>query len=303
MIQSKPKRARPIQSPSVWLDHLRAVARQLGLECLDTAWLGVNGYHHFRCALGHEYTNTAESVLYRGKVLCPPCRDLARMARIHAAAKQQGGECLDTQFLGPQGYYRFVCAEGHQWTALARFLLATGSWCKVCSMAEYKNRPRVERAIDRPADLYGIQRIRPKRRPAGWRVAIARDGQFVAWKIFSDIGYGGEQAAFIAAQAYRDTMVKQHPPIRMRDMRTRLRKHNTSGYPGVTLQMRAGKPSAFLARTQTGPGKSLARSFSINTYGWDNALRLALEARQQQLLQVEDKPVCRSSAAIVVYEQ
>ena len=86
-------------------------------------------------------------------------------------------------------------------------------------------------------------------------------------------------------------------------MRTRLRKHNTSGYPGVTLQMRAGKPSAFLARTQEVSGKSLARSFSINTYGWDNALRLALEARQQQLLQVEDKPVCRSPTAIVVYEQ
>jgi len=157
--------------------------------------------------------------------------------------------------------------------------------------------------MDKHPDLYGIQRIRPKKRSVAWRVAISRDGKFVAWKIFSDIGYGGEEAALIAAQAYRDEIIKQHPPMQMRDFRIRLRKHNTSGYPGVTLQMKAGKPYAFLARTQVRAGASLSRSFTIARYGWDNARRLALDARQQQLVQVEDKPCCRSPSAIVVHER
>ena len=157
-------------------------------------------------------------------------------------------------------------------------------------------------SIFNPPDMYGIQRICTKTQATGWRVAISRDGKFVAWRIFSDRGYGDEQASLGAARAYRDEMLKQHPPIQMSEFRTRLRKHNTSGYPGVALQKQAGKPRAFLASTKVRSGESLTRSFSIARYGWDVAFRLAVEARQQQLQRVTDAPVC-SPSAVVAYEQ
>ena len=146
-------------------------------------------------------------------------------------------------------------------------------------------------------DMYGIRRLRSRGRAWGWRVVVARNGKAAIDKAFSDSKYGGEEASLAASRAYRDAMLKQHPPLQMREFRSRVRKHNTSGYPGVTLQTSAGKPQAFMARTQVRVGYSLARSFTIARYGWDNALCLALEARQQQLLQVEDAAVCSPSAS------
>ena len=122
------------------LQRLHEAARQAGLECLDSEWRNIKTRYRFRCAQGHEYLCFPDSVLDHGNT-CPECRDSRRLAHIHAAAAQFGGQCLETHYLGATtARYRFVCAAGHRWTAARGGLLQRGHWCKRCSAAQRKLR-------------------------------------------------------------------------------------------------------------------------------------------------------------------
>ena len=144
--QSKPTQAtldkpsQPISKTdlaSAMLERLRVAAQQAGLECLDTEWRRWHARYRFRCAQGHEYTRAAESVINQGGT-CPMCRDQARLVRIQAAAQQRGGECLETHYLGSAARYRFVCAEGHQWSSAPNSLPHYGKWCPHCARQQHK---------------------------------------------------------------------------------------------------------------------------------------------------------------------
>jgi hypothetical protein len=144
-------------------DKLREAARQRQGECLSAEYLGLRGQYRFQCINGHEWVAEGKSVLKgawcascRGLQLSPApdgatrlrvsqrehlnrCRDHV-FATMQKLAQAQGGSCLSEQYTGV-GYYRFRCAQGHEWLMSNKQLLA-GAWCRACKEAAWRERMR-----------------------------------------------------------------------------------------------------------------------------------------------------------------
>lgn len=154
-----------------------------------------------------------------------------------------------------------------------------------------RNKP----ATHRPAAMYGITR------GVGsdyWKVAIQRNGVAFS-KSFSFSVQGGEKAALMRAQAWRDEMVKAHPPASRRQRAQTLRRNSTSGLTGVTCTLGPdGKPTAWIAKTHLAPGKILGKYFSVGRYGAD-AKPLAIAEREKQLQQMVGLSIPHPAEAVL----
>jgi hypothetical protein len=128
-----------------------------------------------------------------------------------------------------------------------------------------------------PPAMYGIMRG-----PSGWRVQLTRE-RVTLFKHFSYRTLGGEKPALLRAQAWRDEMVRKHPPVAREQLAKGLRRNNTSGTAGVYRKTGLhGKLSGWEARTGLGAGKVLRKVFGIRRYGAEAKL-LAIAERQKQL--------------------
>ncbi|MGH8086093.1 MAG: hypothetical protein ACREPV_12615 [Lysobacter sp.] len=159
---------------------------------------------------------------------------------------------------------------------------------------------------------YGIYRRHDRRNDLyGWNVGIGRDGRLVGSAYYSDLKYGGTEAALRAAQAHRDRILQQFPPTPRAVINQRLSARNTSGHPGVYFVRQKGKTIGCYAQTVMPGGKSQSRYFGFHTHGRDHAIALAVEERQRQLLQIdtvalrcpEAKAICPTSAVELTAEQ
>lgn len=122
------------------LSTLRRLAVAKGGVCLSTEYVNVNTKYKLRCAEGHEWETTASSLKNgswchqcMGKRISSSLIDPHGLARLRAAAKAKGGECLDTQYLKLTSKYRWRCAKGHEWEASGANVGAGKSWCPRCS--------------------------------------------------------------------------------------------------------------------------------------------------------------------------
>lgn len=126
-------------------------------------------------------------------------------------------------------------------------------------------------------------------RTHAWRVTLQRCNQIVI-KPFSDGVYGGKRKALTAAVAYRDELLRQQSPKDHQVwVRTRLRRNNRSGIPGVARydpidNPKTGRRAVFwLAFWVNEHGASCKRKFYVSRYGERQAKRLAIEERERQL--------------------
>ena len=133
------------------LQRLRKAARKLGIECLDTEWLGVTVRYRLRCACGHEYRRAPAAILRFGRG-CPECRIRARLARLHTIAEQHGGRCLEAHHLGKSELHRFACAKGHEWKATSATIMQ-GTWCPQCAHVYTGEFHRLSDGLDRLREL------------------------------------------------------------------------------------------------------------------------------------------------------
>jgi len=107
-------------------------------------------------------------------------------------------------------------------------------------------------------------------------------------KFFADHLHGGRAATLAVAQAWRDQIMLAHPRFSKAALSTLLRKHNTSGIPGVyrKVQRKSGKQGKVsthvIWQAQTPlcviPFKS--KSFSVAKFGEAEAFQLAVAARK-----------------------
>ena len=130
------------------------------------------------------------------------------------------------------------------------------------------------------------------KRTHAWVVTVQRRGEIVV-RPFADGIYGGKKKALAAAVAYRDLLLDQHSQFEHEVwVRTRLRKNNKSGVPGVgryefLASPKTGRRGAFwLASWVDEHGLSRKRKFAVSRYGELHAKRLAIAERERQLLQV-----------------
>jgi hypothetical protein len=134
------------------------------------------------------------------------------------------------------------------------------------------------------AALYGIEEQK-----RCWLVSLTRYTK--RWvKSFAFSMYGGREPALLVAQAWRDRIAREHPPILRRDKATTVYRNNKSGIPGVVcLYRKDGSIERWLAKTHlVQEGRILQKSFSVSRYG-ERAKELAISERQKQLEQMEGR--------------
>lgn len=113
---------------------MRALATARNGKCLSRTYRGTYERIRWQCGLGHRWTATPNSI--RRGTWCPTCSrdsqrkyDLAYMRRL---VRKRGGRLLRERYFGLETKLRLVCREGHKWTARARDLIYSGSWCPRC---------------------------------------------------------------------------------------------------------------------------------------------------------------------------
>jgi hypothetical protein len=129
-------------------------------------------------------------------------------------------------------------------------------------------------------------------RTHAWRVTLQRHNDIVV-KTFSDSIHGGKRKALKATVEYRDELLRRHSPYAHAIwVRTRLRRNNTSGIPGVGRYEECTNPNTgntrefWLASWVNEYGASRKRKFTVSCYGERQAKRLAVAERERQLNRV-----------------
>jgi hypothetical protein len=122
-----------------------------------------------------------------------------------------------------------------------------------------------------------------------WRATLQR-WNGITVKTFSDSVHNGKRNALKAALEYRNALLRQHSTFQHQMwVRTRLRKNNTSGIPGVgryevVANPKTGRRQIFwLASWANERGARRQRKFFISSYGERQAKRLAIAERTRQL--------------------
>ncbi len=125
----------------------------------------------------------------------------------------------------------------------------------------------------------------------GWEVRIQRRGKRVE-KFFADNGFGGRNKALAAAKKFRDEKLAGMKGYTTAELAKRPSKRNSSGVVGVRRHTQVDVRGewqyeyAFWVAQWTGEdGKRHTRSFSVNRYGEDKALKMATKARNEGVKQ------------------
>ena len=131
-----------------------------------------------------------------------------------------------------------------------------------------------------------------------WRVHFKRRGKLHA-KSFPDLKYGGTKKALAAAIAWRDRRMADVRPLGLRDFNAMRRSNNTSGVVGVHFLRNPRQPLGYWqARVKLPDRRKGHRSFSVRRFGERQAFRLAVAAREELLMRVENRPYLYSRIAI-----
>jgi hypothetical protein len=131
-----------------------------------------------------------------------------------------------------------------------------------------------------------------EKRTHSWIVTLQRRGEIVV-RSFADGVFGGKRKALEAALAHRDLLLSRHSDTEHQIwVRTRLRKNNRSGIPGVARYEVIDNPNTghtyafWLAFWVDEHGASRKRKFSVSRYGERQAKSLAIVERERQLHRV-----------------
>ncbi len=126
----------------------------------------------------------------------------------------------------------------------------------------------------------------PKKGAHGWYVRVKYNGQIYA-KFFSDSHYESRKESLQAAVEYRDQLEKQIGKPRTERVVASITGRNHSGIRGVQRITRtAAGYRAYQVSWSPEPGKPMRTSVSIDKYGEKEALRRAIEIRQEKELEI-----------------
>lgn len=128
----------------------------------------------------------------------------------------------------------------------------------------------------------------------GYEVRFMRRNQKIE-KFFGDKAYGGKRKALKSAREYRDQLERDYPSYSRQEIAQLKSKRNSSGIVGVQLVEEVDKrwPSQpsylyWVAQWSPAPYVRKTKRFSVNKHGFEEARRLAIEARENGLKDMED---------------
>ena len=137
---------------------------------------------------------------------------------------------------------------------------------------------------------YAITRIDSERhRTFAWIVTVQRRNQI--WRrSFADRSHGGKSKALNAAKAFRDKILRRHPPMSRAEYCQIKRRNNKSGLAGVCRYVyleghdnQTVERGYWLAFWTLAPGLGKRIKFSISRFGEQGALKRARHARKEAL--------------------
>lgn len=129
---------------------LQTITKQQGGVCLSKTYTRGKDKYTFRCANGHEWQTTGNSIK-NSKTWCPICRyDKHRrsLADLQALAAARGGLCLAKHYTTMNDKVMWQCAKGHRWQRAASFI-QLGRWCPYCARKTYTIEDMQQLAIAR----------------------------------------------------------------------------------------------------------------------------------------------------------
>lgn len=116
-------------------------ANEMGGECLSKEYKNNGQSMVWKCKKGHIF-NTSFSNIIRGK-WCKKCYHInMRKYSIYDAkqlAKENGGECLSTEYINFSSKLVWQCQDGHEWKASIS-QIKSGCWCALCSKSRTQKR-------------------------------------------------------------------------------------------------------------------------------------------------------------------
>lgn len=144
-----------------------------------------------------------------------------------------------------------------------------------------KGRKRIKKMLN-------ISRVDQRRRNQhGWLVRVMRN-KFMHQKFFSDSVFGNKLSSLLAAQKYRDDLLRRYPKPERGNMFNRKSSRNTSGHAGLsrTGSYKNGRYyQVWQASWVTPDGKKVTRKFGFSEMGRNEreAKRLAIRARREAI--------------------
>lgn len=139
-----------VQKQQQALKLLQQIAKKHGGTCLSKVYTYGKDKYTFRCANGHEWQTTGNSIK-NSKTWCPTCRyDKKRrsLADLQAFAAARGGLCLAKHYTTMNDKVTWQCAQGHRWQRAASFI-QRGHWCPHCACKTYTIEDMQQLAMER----------------------------------------------------------------------------------------------------------------------------------------------------------
>ncbi len=132
----------------------------------------------------------------------------------------------------------------------------------------------------------------------GWQVHVRRGG-VLRTKLFSDRVYKGKRKALQAAKEYRDEIIDEMAPLAKPLWKIDRKPKTNTGHLGASYTEytnRSGEKRGVITVTvRESLGKPVNRKFSVNKLGYDEALRQAVEWRNEVLAERESREEKKSS--------
>ncbi len=118
-------------------EKLRATAKEKGGECLSDEFVNSKTKLQFKCAKGHVWETTPETIL--NGCWCELCYKNQLTERIledlRTIVKEKGGVIL-SEYTTSRDKMEFQCSKGHRWFQL-QYNINQGKWCPECSKEEW----------------------------------------------------------------------------------------------------------------------------------------------------------------------
>ncbi len=120
------------------LEFVQRLARERGGRCLADNYVNSRERLAWECREGHRWSASTDNVHHNGS-WCPRCavarnaaeRRRLSLERMQAMAAERGGRCLSSEFVDESTELRWVCGEGHRWSAPPQ-TLRYKVWCPTC---------------------------------------------------------------------------------------------------------------------------------------------------------------------------
>ena len=129
------------------MDYFRKLAEAKGGKCLSKSYISTNKKLKWMCAEGYIW-HTRPSHIMDGR-WCPHCDGQAPLTikDLQATAKKKGGKCLSKKYLGNKVKLKWMCVEGHIWSATPGNV-RSGTWCAKCEGIQKLTIPEIKKIAE-----------------------------------------------------------------------------------------------------------------------------------------------------------